>query len=66
MDKSVKHGRFTTSRNVTASFTMFEMFVRFKWFKQSGGLAFHTIEEYQNHYQLLLDYLAQDKSKESK
>jgi integrase/recombinase XerD len=59
-----KHGRVTTVRKVTESFTMTEMFERFMWFKNSEGLAPRTIEEYQLHFQWLLDYLAQDLSKE--
>ena len=39
---------------------MSEMFERFMWFKQSEGLAPRTIEEYQIHFQWLLDYLDGD------
>jgi integrase/recombinase XerD len=59
-----KHGRVTTTRKVTESFTMSEMFERFMWFKQSEGLAPRTIEEYQIHFQWLLNYLGQDLSRE--
>jgi hypothetical protein len=59
-----KHGRVTTIRKVTESFTMIEMFERFMWFKPSAGLASRTIEEYQIHFQWLLDYLDQDLSSE--
>ena len=63
MRKSVrKHGRIEQLRTVTESFTMWEMFDRFMWFKQSKGLAPRTIEEYLIHFQWLLDYFGQDLS----
>jgi hypothetical protein len=43
---------------------MSEMFERFMWFKKSEGLAPRTIEEYQIHFQWLLDYLDGDLSSE--
>ncbi|MFP5111392.1 tyrosine-type recombinase/integrase [Bacillaceae bacterium C204] len=65
MRKSVrKHGRVITTKTVTESFTMCEMFERFMWFKQSEDLAPRTIEEYGIHFKWLLDYLEQDLSRE--
>jgi integrase/recombinase XerD len=58
-----KHGRVSPVREVTETFTMSEMFERFMWFKHSEGLAPRTIEEYQIHFQWLLDYLGQDLSR---
>lgn len=59
-----KHGRVTATRKVTESFTLVEMFERFMWFKNSEGLAPRTIEEYQLHFQWLLNYFGKDLSRE--
>ncbi|SDL96700.1 hypothetical protein [Bacillus sp. OK048] len=58
-----KHGRVASTRKVTESFTMVEMFERFMWFKNNEGLAPRTIEEYKIHFQWLCNYFQKDLSR---
>jgi integrase/recombinase XerD len=59
-----KHGRVSTTRKVTESFTMVEMFERFMRFKNSEGLAPRTVEDYEIHFQWLCDYFGKELSRE--